>query len=72
MLFAKLFVRGFTLARLFQIVGVFAALMMTGKRTLFLIPVMGLIVFALFFSKKHKISMLPWSILCTRCVINNS
>ena len=56
-LFAKLFVRGFTLTRLFQIVGVFAALMMTGKRTLFLIPVMGLIVFALFFSKKHKISI---------------
>lgn len=56
-LFAKLFVKGFTLTRLFQIVGVFAALMMTGKRTLFLIPVMGLIVFALFFSKKHKISV---------------
>lgn len=56
-LFAKFFVRGFTLARLFQIIGVFAALMMTGKRTLFLIPVMGLIVFALFFSKKHKISI---------------
>ena len=56
-LFAKLFVKGFALTRLLQIVGVFAALMMTGKRTLFLIPVMGLIVFALFFSKKHKFSI---------------
>ena len=54
-LFAKLFVKGFALTRLLQIVGVFAALMMTGKRTLFLIPVMGL--FALFFSKKHKFSI---------------
>lgn len=56
-LFAKLFVKGFALTRLLQIVGVFAALMMTGKRTLFLIPVMGLIVFALLFSKKHKFSI---------------
>lgn len=56
-LFAKLFTKGFTIARLFQIVSVFAALMMTGKRTLFLIPVMGLILFALFFSKRHKVSI---------------
>ena len=56
-LFAKLFVKGFTIFRVFQIVSVFAALMMTGKRSLFLIPVMGLIVFALFFSKKHKVSI---------------
>lgn len=56
-LFAKLFTKGFTVSKLFQIIIVFSALMMTGKRTLFLIPVMGLILFALFFSKKHKISV---------------
>lgn len=55
-LFAKIFNRGLNLSQLFQLGIVFGALMMTGKRTLFLIPLVSIVAFALFFSRSHRVA----------------
>lgn len=55
-LFAKVFTRGLKLRFIIQLGIVFGALMMTGKRTLFLIPLVSIIAFALFFSRSHRVA----------------
>lgn len=55
-LFAKFFTRGLKLKYIIQLGIVFGALMMTGKRTLFLIPLVSIFAFALFFSRSHRVA----------------
>lgn len=54
-LFARLFTKGISIPTCIEILIVSAALMMTGKRTLFIIPLVGIIGFTLLFSKNHKV-----------------
>lgn len=56
-LFAKLFCRGFSVCRLIEVLITFGALMMTGKRTLFLIPLMGIVLFSLVLSRNHRVAL---------------
>ena len=55
-LFAKIFTRGLNPKFIIQLGIVFGALMMTGKRTLFLIPLVSIVAFALFFSRSHRVA----------------
>ena len=54
-LFARIFSGRLTPSLAIQVVVVFAALMMTGKRTLFLIPLFGVLAFILLFARSHKV-----------------
>lgn len=56
-LFARLFCYGISVRRSIEIIIVFGALMMTGKRTLFLIPLMGIVLLSLLFSKNHRFAV---------------
>lgn len=53
--FAKIFTRGLNPKFIIQLGIVFGALMMTGKRTLFLIPLVSIVAFALLFSRSHRV-----------------
>lgn len=54
-LLARLFTKGINISTCIEILIVSAALMMTGKRALFIIPLVGIIGFTLLFTRNHRV-----------------